>query len=127
MPKWQHRQFLQKCPWANRGPILTRKTRDNFERSRQNHSESAIWWAAARVTSPETTRGVANIYGAIEPDLKPLRITDFTADDAMEIELFGFYQQPSSSNPSHPPASCCYNPALLSQRPHAGYSCCLHN
>ena len=24
-----------------------------------HHSESAIWWAAARVTSPETTRGVA--------------------------------------------------------------------
>ena len=74
----------------------------------------------------ETTRGVANIYGAIEPDLKPLRITDFTSDDAMEIELFGFYQQPSSSNPSHSP-SCCYNPAPFSQRPHAGYSCCLHN
>eukprot|EP01047_Picozoa_sp_COSAG01_P012193 COSAG01_NODE_544_length_15682_cov_107.959379_5_plen_185_part_00 len=46
----------------------------------------------------ETTRGVSNIYGAVEPGLKPLRITNFTDDDAMEIELFGFYQQPSSSN-----------------------------
>ena len=98
---------LQPAAAAHASPtlesVMSFTTRGSPIASEYNH----IAWV-------ETTRGVANIYGAIEPDLKPLRITDFTADDAMEIELFGFYQQPSSSNPSHPPPAAITLPRSAS-------------
>ena len=42
----------------------------------------------------ETLRGVANVFGAIETQKglsDPFALTNWTADDGMEISLFGFY------------------------------------
>ena len=42
----------------------------------------------------ETSRGVANVFGAVETPKglsDPFALTNWTADDGMEISLFGFY------------------------------------
>eukprot|EP00935_MAST-01C_sp_MAST-1C-sp1_P001667 g1667.t1 len=78
----------------------------------------------------ETSRGVANVFGAVETPTglsDPFALTNWTADDGMEISLFGFYapasgdgvplvhydRRPSDdSNPTHacsPPIGGLYS------------------